>query len=168
MKIKKPSSECFNCLATNHKITECPIKHDQERIQLNRKNFASQALAAKDQAVLFSNRYTDEERNKQNRGYTPGKISDNLREALQLNKRQLPPYIYIMRELGYPIGWLKEAIVKKSGLIVIDGASTAEDSQNGNFIDAIFIDCFLFYLSTDVESGEEKDMNIEMENRKIL
>ena len=131
MKIKKPSQECFNCMATNHKITECPIKYDQERIQLNRKNFASQSMAAKDQAVLFSNRYTDEEHNKHNRGFTPGKISDNLREALQLNKKQLPPYIYIMRELGYPIGWLKEAMVRKSGLTVVDGSTTAEDTQTG-------------------------------------
>ncbi len=117
-------------MATNHKITDCPIKHDQERIQLNRKNFASQSMAAKDQAALFSNRYTDEEHNKQNRGFTPGKISDSLREALQLNKKQLPPYIYIMRELGYPIGWLKEAMVKKSGITVVDG-STTDDTQTG-------------------------------------
>ena len=129
MKLKKPSQECFNCLATNHKITECPIKHDQERIQLNRKNFTAQAMASKEQAALFSNRYTDEESNKTNRGFIPGKISDNLREALQLNKKQLPPFIYIMRELGYPIGWLKEATVKTSGLTVVDGMS--EKVENG-------------------------------------
>jgi zinc finger CCHC domain-containing protein 8 len=130
MKLKKPSQECFNCLATNHKITECPIKQDQERIQLNRKNFASQSLASNEQAALFSNRYTAEDKNKLNRGFTPGKISDDLREALGLNKKQLPPYIYIMRELGYPIAWLKEAVVRKSGINVIDGKDISDVTDN--------------------------------------
>ena len=51
----------------------------------------------------------------------PGKISDQLREALGINENQLPPFIYIMRKYGYPKGWLIEAQVKKSNLAMDNG-----------------------------------------------
>lgn len=50
----------------------------------------------------------------------PGKISDKLREALDLRKNELPPYIYQMRVLGYPPGWLEEAKVVYSNLDLFD------------------------------------------------
>ena len=37
--------------------------------------------------------------------YTPGVISEKLREALGINDKQLPPYIYRMRCYGYPPGY---------------------------------------------------------------
>lgn len=124
IRIKRPNQECFNCLATNHKITECPVKHDEERIQIHRKAFATQSLAAQEQMHLFSNRYTSE--NEQYRGFIPGQISSNLREALDLKPNQLPRFIYLMRNLGYPVGWLKEAVVQKSGLTVVSGGNSIE------------------------------------------
>ena len=36
-------------------------------------------------------------------------FSDDLREALGLDESQLPVYIYKMRALGYPPGWMEEA-----------------------------------------------------------
>ena len=53
----------------------------------------------------------------------PGKISDRLRKAMGLRPDQAPPYIYRMRELGYPPGWVEEAKVSHSGLtmFVSDG-----------------------------------------------
>ena len=46
--------------------------------------------------------------------------SDGLREALGLRDDQLPPYIYQMRVLGYPPGWLEEARMATSGLALFD------------------------------------------------
>lgn len=51
---------------------------------------------------------------------TPGKISAKLREALGLRKNQLPPFIYHMRILGYPPGWLEEAKFVHSNLTMFD------------------------------------------------
>lgn len=51
---------------------------------------------------------------------TPGNISDGLREALGLRKNQLPPFIYHMRLLGYPPGWLEEAKFVHSNLAMFD------------------------------------------------
>ncbi len=47
--------------------------------------------------------------------------SQELHDALGINTKTLPPFIYRMRELGYPPGWLKEAEMENSGLMLYDG-----------------------------------------------
>lgn len=47
-------------------------------------------------------------------------FSDELRKALGLKSQDLPDYIYRMRLLGYPPGYLLEAEVTSSGLAVYD------------------------------------------------
>lgn len=116
-RIKRPRLECFNCLATNHRVTECPVKVDHERINIHKRIFSNQSAQALGQAELFSTRYTDD--SKDYRGFKPGEISSQLKQALGVKDNQLPPYIYLMRELGYPIGWLLEAQVKKSDLELV-------------------------------------------------
>ena len=37
------------------------------------------------------------------------KFSDELREALDISRRDIPLHIYRMRSLGYPPGWLLKA-----------------------------------------------------------
>ena len=88
-----------------------------------------QSQQAQDQAHLFSNRYTSDGDNKSNRGMVPGKISDQLKEALGMKPNQLPPYVYIMRQYGYPIGWLLEAQVTNTKLAVHDGGLKSEDGD---------------------------------------
>lgn len=51
---------------------------------------------------------------------SPGKITEKLRKALGLRKHDLPPYIYRMRILGYPPGWIKEAEEEASNLHMFD------------------------------------------------
>ena len=46
--------------------------------------------------------------------------SDELRRALNLKKNQLPQYIYQMRTLGYPPGYLADAQVCTSGISMFD------------------------------------------------
>lgn len=99
LKIKRPPLECFNCLG-NHRIQDCPIKIDEDRVAIHRKVFNVQSAQAHEQASLWSNRYIGDHDSKKNRGFTPGKISDNLREALGLRPNQLPPFIYYMRKYG--------------------------------------------------------------------
>lgn len=50
----------------------------------------------------------------------PGKISDELRAALNLAENDVPVWIYRMRALGYPPGWLKKAIVDTSDIFDTD------------------------------------------------
>lgn len=60
----------------------------------------------------------------------PGKISNELRKALGLHKNDLPPYIYKMRKLGYPPGWIEEAYVEHSELNMYD--IEGKDVKNKN------------------------------------
>ena len=119
---KRPRQECFNCLATNHRVTECPIRINDERIAIHRNLFNSQSMQSQELSNGQMNRYTSDPDSKQYRGLIPGKISDQLREALGCKPNQLPPFIYLMREIGYPVGWLLEAQVNnKNKLAVLNG-----------------------------------------------
>ncbi len=63
--------------------------------------------------------------------FLTGKISNELREALGLKNNQLPPFIYVMRKYGYPIGWLLEAKVKQTtNLAVHDGIDSSKPRIN--------------------------------------
>jgi hypothetical protein len=143
LRIRKPRQECFNCLSTAHRMSDCPVKVDRERCEIHRNFFNTQSMYASEQSQLYSNRYTSDIESNSYRGFTPGKVSDQLREALGIKANQLPPYIYMMRRLGYPIGWLIEAQVKDTKLSVVDdhdkngeaaenGAEIKEEEKKGN------------------------------------
>ena len=53
------------------------------------------------------------------------KTSDDLREAIGLHDDKLPLWIYRMRVLGYPPGWLQQA--KVNTLSIFDG--NGEDGE---------------------------------------
>lgn len=59
----------------------------------------------------------------------PGVISDKLREALGIGKDQLPPYIYRMRSIGYPPGWLLNAKMDYSGIEMFDSEGNSKFSS---------------------------------------
>lgn len=64
-----------------------------------------------------------------NRTSLPTPHSEELQDALGVTEKTLPPFIYRMRQLGYPPGWLKEAEMEKSGLTLYDGkGKRGEDS----------------------------------------
>ena len=48
--------------------------------------------------------------------HQPGLPSAKLREALRLRGDQVPEYIYRMRTLGYPPGWMRQAEIDSSGI----------------------------------------------------
>lgn len=129
LRSKRPRQECFNCLSFSHRVQECPAKIDEERINIHRKIYTSQAQQAQEQEQLLSNRYTSDLDSRIYKGFMPGKISDQLREALGINENQLPPFIYIMRKYGYPKGWLIEAQVKKSNLAMDNGDEKEHDKR---------------------------------------
>ncbi|XP_067133948.1 zinc finger CCHC domain-containing protein 8 homolog [Centruroides vittatus] len=106
---------CFNCLG-NHTVNKCTEKLDRKKIYLNRKMFSQNRTNA--------GRYHED--SDQNPKFKPGVISENLRKALDLESYQLPLYIYHMRILGYPPGWLKMAEVESSGITMYDSEGKPE------------------------------------------
>ncbi|KAK4469891.1 hypothetical protein MN116_007396 [Schistosoma mekongi] len=61
--------------------------------------------------------------------FRPGRISRELRRALNLSSHDIPIHIYRMRTLGYPPGWLKKAVVG-GNLMMFDSVNVDTLSSN--------------------------------------
>ncbi|XP_028851951.1 zinc finger CCHC domain-containing protein 8 [Denticeps clupeoides] len=127
IKEKRPRPCCFNCDSLDHQLKDCPEPKNMARINERRKEF-SQAGPPSGQ------RYHFEEVEERFAKYKPGILSEELMGAMDVAPNTLPPFIYRMRELGYPPGWLKEAEEENSGLTLYDGKALSEgDSiEDGN------------------------------------
>ncbi|CAH1251347.1 ZCCHC8 [Branchiostoma lanceolatum] len=109
---KKDKPTCFNC-AGDHQLRECTQPRDLAKISQNRKLFMEKFSSSP--RTPSGNRYhvnLDPKFAK----FKPGVVSQDLRKAMGVNSHQLPPYVYQMRKLGYPPGWLAEAQEMTSGL----------------------------------------------------
>lgn len=100
----KASNACWNCNG-DHNLRDCNAPHDKNNINRAKQIF----MRTKTERY-----HVDADQKFGN--LAPGQISDGLREALGLRKRELPLYIYKMRLYGYPPGWLEDAKVSHSGL----------------------------------------------------
>lgn len=108
----RPKLSCFNCLG-DHNMSDCTEPLDQSKIAVNRRKRMSNRVS--------NVRYHEDCENKYGQ-FQPGKISENLRHALGLRPNQLPLYIYRMRVLGYPPGWLRETEVHQADVKMYDAS----------------------------------------------
>ncbi|KAK3876148.1 hypothetical protein Pcinc_019030 [Petrolisthes cinctipes] len=107
----RPRRTCFNCDG-DHNLSECSKPYDAARVTTNRKKY---------QSTRPSNvRYHEDCENKYGQ-FQPGRLSYNLRHALGLRGNQLPLFVYRMRVLGYPPGWLRDAEVHQADVKMYDG-----------------------------------------------
>ncbi|KAI3372841.1 hypothetical protein L3Q82_023284 [Scortum barcoo] len=123
MKDKRPKSMCFNCGSGGHQLRDCPKPKDMAAINERRKEFNQN----NNQALQSNQRYHADEVEER----------EELLTALGIDANTLPPLIYRMRQLGYPPGWLKEAEMENSGLILYDGnvsndGNTTENTNSQN------------------------------------
>ncbi|XP_012812909.1 zinc finger CCHC domain-containing protein 8 isoform X1 [Xenopus tropicalis] len=123
VKSKRPKPCCFNCGSEEHQMRDCPKPRDQAHITKKRKEFMDACGEAGNQN---QQRYHAEGVEERFGKYKPGVISEELQEALGITEKNFPPFIYRMRELGYPPGWLKEAELENSGLALYDGKDTSD------------------------------------------
>ena len=105
----KSKGGCFNCGESNCSVGTCPHPKDPKKIAKNRREFQAANIG------LNSARYHEDEPQKFGH-LSPGLPSSKLSEALGLRKDELPRYIYMMRDLGYPPGWMKHAEIGQSGM----------------------------------------------------
>ncbi|KAI5641667.1 PSP domain-containing protein [Phthorimaea operculella] len=97
---------CFNCEGA-HSLRDCTQPRNNMRINERRK-----------QMVKLGRYHVEDD---QKFGHlVPGRISGQLRHALGLKRHELPMFIYKMRQLGYPPGWLEEARISHSGITMFD------------------------------------------------
>nr|XP_033810128.1 zinc finger CCHC domain-containing protein 8 isoform X2 [Geotrypetes seraphini] len=131
VKSKRPKANCFNCGSEEHQLRDCPQPRDLVRISGKRKEFMELCGEAGNQS--YQQRYHAEEVEERFGRFKPGILSEELRDALDLSENNLPPFIYRMRQLGYPPGWLKEAELENSGLSLYDGDE--KDTSDGELED---------------------------------
>uniref|UniRef100_A0A8C0WVD5 Zinc finger CCHC domain-containing protein 8 n=1 Tax=Castor canadensis TaxID=51338 RepID=A0A8C0WVD5_CASCN len=124
VKAKRPRPHCFNCGSEEHQMKECPMPRNAARISEKRKEYMDACGEANNQN--FQQRYHAEEVEERFGRFKPGVISEELQDALGVTDKSLPPFIYRMRQLGYPPGWLKEAELENSGLALYDGKDDAD------------------------------------------
>uniref|UniRef100_A0A8B9G6Z9 Zinc finger CCHC domain-containing protein 8 n=1 Tax=Amazona collaria TaxID=241587 RepID=A0A8B9G6Z9_9PSIT len=115
----RPKPTCFNCGSEDHQMKDCPKPRNPARISEKRKEYMEACGEPSNQ--IFQQRYHEEEVEERFGKFKPGVISGELQDALGVTDKSLPPFIYRMRQLGYPPGWLKEAEMEHSGLVLYDG-----------------------------------------------
>ena len=93
-----------------------------QRINANRREFLNKFASPVNSKTRY---HFDDSAMKRFGRFKPGVISDELREALGINEQDLPPYIYRMRQLGYPPGYLPKAT--KPSLLIYDGDGSIND-----------------------------------------
>ncbi|XP_057382746.1 zinc finger CCHC domain-containing protein 8 isoform X3 [Balaenoptera acutorostrata] len=119
-------------LEEDHKVEESSAVNNKEafsprnaaRISEKRKEYMDACGETSNQN--FQQRYHAEEVEERFGRFKPGVISEELQDALGVTDKSLPPFIYRMRQLGYPPGWLKEAELETSGLALYDGKDGAD------------------------------------------
>ncbi|XP_042297788.1 zinc finger CCHC domain-containing protein 8 isoform X2 [Sceloporus undulatus] len=132
VKPKRPKPHCFNCGSEDHQMKDCPQPRNAARINEKRKQFLDACGEASNQN--FQQRYHADEIEERFGRFKPGIISEELQDALGVTDKTLPPFIYRMRQLGYPPGWLKEAEMEKSGLTLYDGkASPGNETEEEEY-----------------------------------
>ncbi|XP_054450409.1 zinc finger CCHC domain-containing protein 8 [Pteronotus mesoamericanus] len=124
VKAKRPKPHCFNCGSEEHQMKDCPMPRNAARISEKRKAYLHACGEAGGQG--FQQRYHADEVEERFGRFKPGVISEELQDALGVTDKSLPPFIYRMRQLGYPPGWLKEAELENSGLALYDGKDGAD------------------------------------------
>ncbi|XP_039735265.1 zinc finger CCHC domain-containing protein 8 isoform X1 [Pteropus medius] len=124
VKAKRPKPHCFNCGSEEHQMKDCPMPRNAARISEKRKEYMDACGETVNQS--FQQRYHAEEVEERFGRFKPGVISEELQDALGVTDKSLPPFIYRMRQLGYPPGWLKEAELENSGLALYDGKDDAD------------------------------------------
>ncbi|XP_072271939.1 zinc finger CCHC domain-containing protein 8 [Pyxicephalus adspersus] len=124
VKAKRPKACCFNCGSEEHQLKDCPKPRDLVQIGMKRKQFMDSCAESGNQN--YQQRYHAEEIEERFARFKPGVISSELQDALGITDRHLPPFIYRMRQLGYPPGWLKDAELENSGLSLYDGKDTSD------------------------------------------
>ncbi|TEA41354.1 hypothetical protein DBR06_SOUSAS7910024 [Sousa chinensis] len=124
VKAKRPKPHCFNCGSEEHQMKDCPMPRNAARISEKRKEYMD--ACGETSSQNFQQRYHAEEVEERFGRFKPGVISEELQDALGVTDKSLPPFIYRMRQLGYPPGWLKEAELETSGLALYDGKDGAD------------------------------------------
>ncbi|CAL2030033.1 unnamed protein product [Caenorhabditis brenneri] len=128
-KRRRAANLCFNCRG-EHSISQCPEPKDFAAIRKNKAEFLSEK-----QTVQNGNGGRISKITEQDAKFKPGRLSQNLRSALNLGPDDIPEWIYRMRRMGfhggYPPGYLRKSLKHEFGTLKI----FSDDAKKNDEID---------------------------------
>jgi len=129
-KTRVKGNACWNCDKDDHSLRDCKEPRNQQKINTKRRE--------QQRRMANNTRYHLDEAQKFEK-VKPGLPSEKLRRAMGLKIDQLPSYIYRMRSIGYPPGWLKAAEINHSNVaLFVDQEKSLGDhgDEDGEIADA--------------------------------
>uniref|UniRef100_A0A0N5CGL5 PSP domain-containing protein n=1 Tax=Strongyloides papillosus TaxID=174720 RepID=A0A0N5CGL5_STREA len=132
---------CFNCDGA-HILAKCPFPKDEKKIK------ASLSIN-RSKKNNMNNRYHDESNESK---YIPGELSRELRDALDIDECDLPPWIHRMRVKGIVQGYPPELL-----LDALENDEETLDFHAGNEIDDA---CPIPSKKRKVKTNEKEDLTL--------
>ncbi|RAL40791.1 unnamed protein product [Cuscuta campestris] len=124
------ASRCFNCGSYGHSLKECPKPRDNVAVNNARK--LHKAKRNHGAASRNPTRYYQNSPKGKYDGLRPGVLDCETRRLLGLGELDPPPWLYRMREIGYPPGYLESEEDLPSGITIFeDEEETVEETEEG-------------------------------------
>uniref|UniRef100_A0A2P2L9H4 Nucleic acid binding protein n=3 Tax=Rhizophora mucronata TaxID=61149 RepID=A0A2P2L9H4_RHIMU len=124
------AARCFNCGSYNHSLKECPKPRDNIAVNHARQQHKSR----RNQSASSRNpvRYYQKSSGGKYDGLKPGALDAETQLLLGLGELDPPPWLYRMRELGYPPGYLDpDNDDQPSGITIFGDGDAKEEHEEG-------------------------------------
>lgn len=158
-KRRRAANLCFNCRG-EHSIAQCPEPKNFAAIRKNKAEF----LNDKQQNQTGSGGRISKIASEKDAKFRPGRLSQNLRTALNLGPDDVPEWIYRMRKMGfhggYPPGYLRKSLKHEFGTIKIfsDDANTEiQENEEARPSPTVQTDKVHFYMGFNKTYGALRD-----------
>ncbi|KAJ4960679.1 hypothetical protein NE237_020589 [Protea cynaroides] len=109
---------CFNCGSYNHPLKDCRKPRDNGAVNKARQKHNSKRNQSGGPRQAATRYYQDTPGGKYD-GLRPGVLSSSAREAMGIGELDPPPWLFRMREMGYPPGYLDPVDDDQSSGIII-------------------------------------------------
>ncbi|KAK9277728.1 hypothetical protein L1049_007275 [Liquidambar formosana] len=128
------ASRCFNCGSYNHSLKDCPKLRDNAAVNNARKQHQAKKNHAPGPRSLT--RYYQNSPGGKYDGLKPGVLSAETRQLLGLGELDPPPWLFRMRELGYPPGYLDLEDEDQPSGITIYADEETNGEQDGEILNS--------------------------------
>ncbi|XP_030550576.1 zinc finger CCHC domain-containing protein 8 isoform X2 [Rhodamnia argentea] len=135
LSIIEDAARCFNCGSYSHSLRECPKPRDN--VAVNNARMQHKSKRGQNANSRNSIRYYEDPPAGKFDGLQPGTLDAETRQLLGLGELDPPPWLYRMRELGYPPGYLDiDDEDDMSGITIFADTEVKEESEDGEIMEA--------------------------------